>query len=79
MFDDYCVYVNNKPMMLVCNNTCYVKMWPPIKELMDNQETGYPYQGAKLDYILDIDNDELAKEVIRIVEPLVVVGKKVRP
>ena len=57
MFGEYCVYHDNNPSILVCDNTCYLK----INEKTDKYltEKGFPYKGAKLHYILDIENAEL--------------------
>ncbi len=68
MFGEFMVYVNNKPVIIVCDNVPYVKQLECIKEMMQNVETGYPYKGAKEHYVLDIDNLEFCKTVIREVE-----------
>ena len=34
MFGDYCVYVDEKPAMLVCDNVAYVKKHPVIADMM---------------------------------------------
>lgn len=70
MFGEYMVYVNDKPILLVCDNTAYVKMHEAIADLMKNSETGTPYEGAKEHYILDVDNAEFSKRVIQTLEPL---------
>ena len=70
MFGEYMVYVNDKPILLVCDDTVYVKMLEPIQEKMEQSETGFPYQGAKEHYILDIEDRELSTEVIDILEPI---------
>ena len=70
MFGEYMVYVNSKPILLVCDDTVFVKMRDEIAPLMVGAETGYPYDGAKESYILDIEDRELAWEVIRILEPI---------
>jgi len=58
MFGEYMVYVNQKPVILICDNTAYVKKLDSIKLFCENAETGIPYNGAKEHYILDIDNRE---------------------
>lgn len=68
MFGEYMVYVNDKPVLLVCDNTVYVKMLDCIEELMKNVDTGCPYKGAKEHYILDIDDRTLSYEVLIRVE-----------
>ena len=68
MFGEYMVYVNDKPILLVCDDTVYVKMHDEIKEQMQDAETDTPYKGAKPHYILDIENRELAKEIVQLLE-----------
>ncbi|WP_305133072.1 TfoX/Sxy family protein [Thomasclavelia cocleata] len=68
MFGEFMVYVNNRPVIIVCDNVPYVKQLECIKEMMQNVETGYPYKGAKEHYVLDIDNLEFCKTVISEVE-----------
>jgi len=70
MFGEYMVYINDKPILLVCDNTVFVKILPCLDELMSDAERGYPYDGAKEHYMLDIDNAELVSAVIAALEPL---------
>lgn len=76
MFGDYMVYVNDKPLVLVCDNTAYVKELPCIADKMANAEKGFPYTGAKEHYILDVDDAGLCEEVISILEPVTPLPKK---
>lgn len=64
MFGEYMVYVNEKPLLLVCDNTVFVKKLPEIAEYMQAASCGVPYNGAKEHYILDIENAELSRKVI---------------
>lgn len=41
MFGEYMVYLNDKPVMIVCNNTSFVKKLDIIQEDMKNAETGF--------------------------------------
>ena len=68
MFGEYMVYFNDRPILLVCDNTVFVKMLPCLDELMSDAERGYPYDGAKEHYILDIDSAELTSAVITALE-----------
>lgn len=68
MFGEYCVYANEKPILLMCDNTVYVKTLPCLEVLMSGVKTQSPYTGAKPNYILDIENDELTHHVIKLVE-----------
>ncbi len=70
MFGEYMVYVHEKPVLLVCDNTVLVKEVPELAELMRDAPEGYPYDGAKLHYLLDIENRELTSRVIAILEPI---------
>ena len=75
MFGEYMVYVNDKPILLVCDSTVYVKILPCTDGLMDGVDRGCPYKGAKEHYILDIDNKELACAVVAALEPVTPVPK----
>ena len=76
MFGEYMVYVNDKPILLICDSTVYVKELIELQELMQDAETGHPYSGAKEHYILDIDNADFAKSVISILEPITPIPHK---
>lgn len=76
MFGEYMVYVNDKPILLVCDNTVYVKRLPQLDELMSTADVGVPYGGAKEHYILDIDNGELVESVTGVLEAITPVPKK---
>lgn len=70
MFGEYMVYVNNKPLLLVCDDTVYVKKSDALGELMRNAPLGMPYNGAKEHYILDIDDEKLTRSVIGVLEAI---------
>ncbi len=76
MFGEYMVYVNDKPILLVCDNTVYVKKLKEINELMQNADSGLPYNGAKEHYILDIEDVELTASVVEILEKITPLPKK---
>ena len=68
MFGEYMVYVNDKPIILVCDNTVYVKQLDCVFELLSGADKACPYDGAKEHYVLDIDNRNLTLEVLRRLE-----------
>jgi TfoX/Sxy family transcriptional regulator of competence genes len=76
MFGEYMIYVDDKPALLVCDDTVFVKIIDNLKEDFENCEKGFPYQGAKEHYILDIDKKERSKELIKQVLPFLKVPKK---
>ena len=76
MFGEYMVYINAKPVLLVCDNCVYVKKLTQLENFMANAECGIPYNGAKEHYILDIENTELCDSVIEILEQITPLPKK---
>lgn len=76
MFGDYTVYVDDRPMLLVCDDVVYVAKHDELDKLLSSSPTGIPYPGAKERYILDIDDRELTHEVIDILVPLTPVPQK---
>ncbi len=68
MFGEYMVYVNDKPVLLVCDNTVYVKKLPELEDRMQGAASGFPYAGAREHHILDIDNAAFSQEIVRILE-----------
>jgi len=70
MFGEYMVYINDKPILLICDNTVYVKILPCIDALCADCEKGAPYEGAKEHYILDVDDAALTRKVVTELEPV---------
>ncbi len=71
MFGDWCIYVDEKPVLLVCDEQCYIKKHEAIAELMQEAQVGFPYDGAKEHYILDIEHQNMARTVVtRLAEVL---------
>lgn len=68
MFGEYCIYVNEKPIVLVCDDQVFIKIIPELAEIMASAEKGFPYEGASERYILDIENRNLARKAISILE-----------
>ncbi|WP_324824601.1 TfoX/Sxy family protein [Sinanaerobacter sp. ZZT-01] len=75
MFGEYMVYVDDKPVLLVCDNMVFVKKLDCIAEKMKQSQSGFPYQGAKEYYILDIDNSAFSREIVETMLPFVSVPK----
>ena len=75
MFGEYMVYVDDKPVLLVCDDTVFVKILPETTKLMQDCEKGFPYEGAKEHYILDVDNADFAREVIEVLKLIIPVSK----
>ena len=76
MFGEYMVYCNGKPIILICNDTAYVKTLSETTAILDGASQGAPYKGAKPHYILDVDSQEQMKEVALVLERITPLPKK---
>lgn len=76
MFGEYMVYLNAKPVFLVCDNTVFVKCLDSIASPMRGAPLGVPYEGAKTHYILDIDDSALLDAVVPVLESETPVRRK---
>jgi len=76
MFGEYMVYINEKPIILICDNTAYVKKLDCVKEFHQTEESGYPYNGAKEHYVLDVDDRETLRNIAAALEKVIPVPKK---
>jgi len=64
MFGEYMVYLNELPIILIADDTVYVKKLPCIEHLSKGLSCGYPYEGAKEHYILDMETNDIANEIL---------------
>lgn len=76
MFGEYQIYVNDKPVLLVCDNTVFVKNHPALAHLLAEAPEGLPYPGAKPQKILDVENRALTAQVIEILERVTPISKR---
>ncbi len=75
MFGEYMGYANGKPILMVCDNTVFVRMRPEVADLLDQAPTGFPYPTAKEHYVLDISDPALVFEVLEVLERVTPVPK----
>lgn len=79
MFGEYMAYYNGKPVLLVCDNTVFVKQLAEVLELFNSYdripEIGIPYNGAKPHYILDVDDVDLAIDMVKLLEKILPMPK----
>ena len=61
-------YRSGKPLLLVCDNTVFVKKLPELAVLMEQASCGLPYEGAKEHYVLDLENTVLLERVLPVLE-----------
>lgn len=78
MFGEYMVYIDGKPILLVCDNLVYVKMLDCVADELSNAEIAVPYNGAKPHYILDIENRETVQRVIELLKPVIPLPKSAK-
>ena len=76
MFGDWLIYIKKKPIMLNCDNICYVKMLPEIAGMMADALTAPPYPGAKPHYVLDIEHRDIALNVVKMLLSITPYPKK---
>lgn len=76
MFGEYMIYLNDKPILLVCDNTVFVKKLDALSEHFIDAEEAAPYNGAKNHYILDIERDDLLDIAIPILERVTPLPKR---
>lgn len=79
MMGDYVIYVDEKCVITACDGQCYVKKIPELASLMAEAECGYPYEGAKEHYILDIEHGEHARRVVSILRDVLPYPKQKKP
>lgn len=76
MFGEYVIYLDEKAVILACDNQAFVKMHPAIGHLMQGADKGFPFPGAKEHYILDETNRELCVKVTKILADVLPYPKK---
>lgn len=79
MFGEYMVYLNDKPVIIICDDRPMVKMLPCLEEMLRGRPTQPPYEGAKDHYLLDPDDRDTLREAARLAEEVTPLPKKKAP
>lgn len=79
MFGEYMVYVNDKPVVMVCDNMVFVKMLPCLADLLADRPAAPPYEGAKDHYVLDPDDRDTLRRAAALAEEVTPPPKKKTP
>lgn len=79
MFGEYMVYLNDKPVVIICDDRPMVKMLPCLEELLKGRPIQPPYEGAKDHYLLDPDDRDTLREAVRLAEEVTPLPKKKAP
>ncbi len=83
MFGEYCVYVadlrdshidsDKKVLFLLCDENVFIKKFECLEAMAQENSAyfslGFPYNGAREHYILDIENAKLVAQVIKATLP----------
>ena len=64
MFGEYLVYASGRPAILICDNTAFVKINDATTPHLAHARTGYPYEGARLHYIVDVDDHATLARIV---------------
>ena len=76
MFGEYMVYVNDKPVVMVCDDTVFMKILPCLSELLKDRPTAPPYEGAKDHYVLDPDDRDTLRRAAELAEEVTPLPKR---
>lgn len=76
MFGEYMVYLNDKPVFIICGDRAMVKTLPCLEKLLRDRPAEPPYEGAKPHYLLDPDDKETLREAARLAEEVTPLPKK---
>ena len=79
MFGEYMVYVNDKPVVMVCDDTVFMKILPCLSELLKDRPTAPPYEGARDHYVLDPDDRDTLRRAAELAEAVTPLPKKKTP
>lgn len=76
MFGEYMVYLNDKPVVIICGDRAMIKMLPCLEELLRGCPVQPPYEGAKDHYLLNPDDRDTLRQAVRLAEEVTPLPKK---
>lgn len=76
MFGGCLVYLNDKPVFILCGDRVQVKMLPCLEALLGDRPAQPPYEGAKPHYLLDPDDRDTLRQAARLAEEVTPLPKK---
>lgn len=83
MFGDYMLYCAQRPVLLICDDTVYVKQIPQTQAVFAMHgivpDSDIPYKGARPHFILDIENSNLAIDMVRELARVLPLPKPKKP
>lgn len=77
MFGEYMIYLNAKPIFIICDDTLFVKVLPATLEIMGDKPHGLPYASCKQPHYVveDVDDKELLCALATALEKVTPVPK----
>ena len=79
MFGDYCLYCDDKPVGLICDNYLYLKPLKQLEQLLHDcdRQMQPPYEGAKPHYVItDVDDRDYISLLVKTVAELLPAKRK---
>ena len=76
MFGEYCIYLNDKPVLWISDNVVMVKKLDCVRQFLSREEISFLYPGSKEFYVLDCDDSDELKNVALALEKVIEVPKK---
>lgn len=76
MFGDYTVYLNDRPVIVLCDDRALIKPLPCLEDLLSGRPQEPPYEGAKPCWLLDPDDRDTLREAARRAEAVTPLPKK---
>lgn len=76
MFGEYMIYLNDKPVLLICDNTVFAKKLPEMEDLCADCPESLPYEGTKVHWILDPEDRDRFPAALDILEQITPQPKK---
>jgi DNA transformation protein and related proteins len=68
MFGEYCLYVKNKSIGLICDDQLFIKPTDATKEFIGNFVEGHPYPDAKPYLLISADRWEDANWLAELIK-----------
>lgn len=77
MFGEYMAYIDGKPILLICDNQVFVKILPETASILEEKcQKGFPYDKAKLHYVIDADNKQILVKACNILKQITPLPQK---
>ena len=70
MFGDYCLYCDNKPVGLICDDYLYLKPLKQLEPLLheEDKQMKPPYEGAKPHFVItNVDDRDYVSTLVKAI------------